>query len=157
MTRHLILMLLMLMLTATHLFAIDDTRALEGLKEAPVIYDVRTDSPQTLLFIFKVIADTREGMLNQGVGGDVIVSMRGPTVKMLVANNQTGDAETRKKLAETLEKLQRQGVRLEACSYALDLFALDPGDLSPGVTAVGNSIVSLIAYQAKGYALVSMN
>ncbi|MBW2476622.1 MAG: DsrE family protein, partial [Deltaproteobacteria bacterium] len=49
------------------------------------------------------------------------------------------------------------GIRLEACGYALELFGIEPEDLYSGVTTVGNSLNSLIGYQAKGYSLIPMN
>lgn len=137
--------------------AMDDSRALEGVSSAPIVYDVRTDAGKKLLFMFKVIEDTYDSMRTQGIKGEVVVSMRGPTVKMLVAGSQTEPPEVRKQIANRLTELAGKGIRLEACGYALNLFALDPTDLLPGVNAVGNSLVSLAGYQARGYALVPMN
>jgi len=136
---------------------LDDTLALTGLSAAPIIYDVRTDAPEKLLFILKTIGDTRKSLQAQGVASATVVSMRGPTVKLLVANSALGTPESRERLAAVVAGMVQEGVRLEACGYALNLFALDPGDLFPGVVAIGNSLISLAGYQAKGYALVTMN
>ncbi len=154
-----ILLLVLALLASLPLpaIALDDGRALAGLSEAPVIYDLRTDKPDALAFMLGVIADTRQSMQVQGVKGETVVSMRGPTVKMLVEDNRVGTPVQRETLASRLKNLANQGVRLEACGYALSLFALDPEDLLPGVTAVGNSLISLIGYQNRGYALVAMN
>ena len=145
------------MFVCSSALALDDARALASLAEAPVIHDVRTAEIKSLQFILKVIADTRNGLLEQNVTGDVIVSMRGPTVKLLVTGSQVGTPEARAALAKRISTLSAQGVRLEACGYALDLFALDPQDLIDGVTPVGNSLLSLIGYQNKGYAYIPMN
>jgi intracellular sulfur oxidation DsrE/DsrF family protein len=46
---------------------------------------------------------------------------------------------------------------MEACGYALNLFGVEADDLFEGIHTVGNSLNSLIGYQIKGYALVTMN
>jgi len=155
--KQLLLIASLLLFFSPACFALSDATALAGLSSAPMIYDVRTDSPEKLLFILKTIDDTRESLHAQGVKGETVVSMRGPTVKLLVANSAIGTPETREKLAAVTSAMILEGVRLEACGYALNLFALDPGDLLPGVVAVGNSLISLAGYQAKGYALITMN
>jgi len=154
---HLYLVCCFLLLISGSALALNDSRALNSLQDASVIYDVRTAEAKKLNFILKVISDTREGMLEQGVKGDVIISMRGPTVKLLVADSAVGTAEERAGIKAAVESLTARGVRLEACGYALNLFALDPQDLINGVTPIGNSLVSLIGYQNKGYAFIPMN
>lgn len=151
------IILCLLVLVPLSVIALDDTRALTGLNETSVIYDVRTGEAKKLQFMLKVISDTRSSMLEQGAKGEIIVSMRGPTVKLLVANSEVGSPETRADIAQAITRLTEQGVRLEACGYALNLFALDPHDLFAGVVPVGNSLVSLIGYQNKGYAFIPMN
>ena len=156
--RHLLsISLAALLCTPTIALSMDDSRALEGVSSAPIIYDVRTDAHKKLLFMFQVIEDTYDSMRDQGIKGEVVISMRGPTVKMLVAGSQTDTAEVRKNIANRIVELAGKGIRLEACGYALDLFALDPTDLLPGVNAVGNSLISLAGYQSRGYALIPMN
>lgn len=139
-----------------NVFALDDSAALSGVMQANAIYDVRTAEEKKLQFIFKVISDTLMQTRAQNVDAKYVASMRGPTVKLLV-KGRAGDAKLQEKTVELINKLTNQGVRLEACGYALDLFAVEPEDLYDGVVAVGNSLNSLIGYQAKGYALVPMN
>jgi len=136
--------------------ALDDALALSGLTSTRAIYDVRTSDEKALQFIFKVILDTLDESEQQAVKSRYIVSMRGPTVKLLI-RSRLGDPELRKKTAALIGELNQRGARLEACGYALNLFGLEAEDLFEGVHAVGNSINSLIAYQTKGYALVPMN
>ena len=136
--------------------ALDDALALSGLTSTRAIYDVRTSDEKTLQFIFKVIRDTLDETLQQNVKARYIVSMRGPTVKLLIRGRH-GDQDLMKETVALIHDLNERGVRLEACGYALDLFGLEAEDLYEQVHAVGNSLNSLIGYQTKGYALVPMN
>lgn len=136
--------------------ALDDSEALSGLTSVSAIYDVRTAKEKTLQFIFKAIRDTFDETLRQDVKPTYVASMRGPTVKLLVRGRQ-GDMKVQQETVEMIKELNKRGVRLEACGYALDLFGLEAEDLYDGVHAVGNSLNSQIGYQTKGYALVTMN
>lgn len=136
--------------------ALDDALAFSGLTSTRAIYDVRTNDEKKLQFIFTVIRDTFDETVQQDVKPRYVASMRGPTVKLLVRGRQ-GDAELMKKTVDLIQDLNKRGIRLEACGYALDLFGLEAEDLYKQVHAVGNSLNSLIGYQTKGYALVPMN
>lgn len=152
----LIIVSLLIFLPPTHALALDDSEALSGLKEVNAIYDIRTSKEETLQFIFKVISDTLAQTKAQNVDGHYVAAMRGPTVKLLVKNRH-GDAELQKKTESLIAQLNKEEIRLEACGYALNLFGVEPEDLYPGIVAVGNSLNSVIGYQAKGYSLVPMN
>ena len=65
-------------------FALDDKLAFSGLTSTRSIYDVRSNDEMKLSFIFKVIRDTYDGATQQGVKQTTIVSMWGPTVRLLV-------------------------------------------------------------------------
>ena len=137
-------------------FALDDKLAFSGLTSTRAIYDVRSNDEKKLQFIFKVIRDTYDGATQQGVKQSYIVSMRGPTVKLLIRGRQ-GDKVLQQETVALLNDLVQRNIRLEACGYALNLFGVEPEDLYAGIHAVGNSLNSLVGYQIKGYALVPMN
>ncbi|MDH3999000.1 MAG: DsrE family protein [Desulfuromonadales bacterium] len=157
MIRYAILTLLASLLFCTApAFALDDTAALSGLTSVRAIFDVRTADEKKLQFILGAIRDTMEQTQEQGVKPRYIASMRGPTVKLLV-RARAGDPKLQQKTVALINELKQSGIRLEACGYALDMFGLDEEDLYQGVDTVGNSLNSLIGYQTKGYALVTMN
>jgi intracellular sulfur oxidation DsrE/DsrF family protein len=136
--------------------ALDDATALSGLTSVRAVYDVRTNDEKTLQFIFTVIRDTYDETVQQDVKTRYVVSMRGPTVKLLV-RSRAGEAALQEKTVRLINELNQRGIRLEACGYALDLFGVEPEDLYQGIVSVGNSLNSVIGYQIKGYSLVSMN
>ena len=137
-------------------FALDDKLAFSGLTSTRSIYDVRSNDEKKLQFIFKVIRDTFDGATQQGVKQTTIVSMRGPTVRLLVRGRQ-GDQVLQQETVTLINDLAQRNIRLEACGYALNLFGVEPEDLYAGINAVGNSMNSLVGYQTKGYALLPMN
>jgi intracellular sulfur oxidation DsrE/DsrF family protein len=137
-------------------YALDDASAFSGLTSTRAIYDVRSADEKKLQFILTVIRDTLDETVQQDVKPRYIASMRGPTVKLLIRSRQ-GDQELQKKTIALIDELNKRGVRMEACGYALNLFGLEEEDLYAGVHAVGNSLNSLIGYQTQGYALVPMN
>jgi intracellular sulfur oxidation DsrE/DsrF family protein len=146
-----------LFLIDTHeLHARDDSLALSGLTSVRAVFDVRTSDEKALQFMFTVIRDTFDETVHQGVKPHYVVSMRGPTVKFLVRSRQ-GDQELQQKTLELIGDLNKRGLRMDACGYALNLFGLEAEDLVSGIEVVGNSLNSLIGYQIKGYALVPMN
>jgi intracellular sulfur oxidation DsrE/DsrF family protein len=137
-------------------FALDDNLAFSGLTSTRSIYDVRSNDEKKLQFIFKVIRDTYDGATQQGVKQRTVVSMRGPTVRLLVRGRQ-GDKDLQQETVGLINELAERDIRLEACGYALNLFGVEPEDLYAGIHAVGNSLNSVVGYQTKGYALVPMN
>ncbi|MDH3870337.1 MAG: DsrE family protein [Desulfuromonadales bacterium] len=150
------LVLLALLSQPISSFALDDKLAFSGLNSTRAIYDVSSNDEKKLQFIFKVIRDTYDGATQQGVKQTTIVSMRGPTVRLLVRGRQ-GDKVLQQETVELINELTERDIRLEACGYALNLFGVEPEDLYAGINAVGNSLNSVVGYQTKGYALVSMN
>lgn len=150
------LVLLALLSQTISSFALDDKLAFSGLTSTRAIYDVRSNDEKKLQFIFKVIRDTYDGATQQGIKQTTIVSMRGPTVRLLVRGRQ-GDKVFQQETVELINELTERDIRLEACGYALNLFGVEPEDLYAGIHAVGNSLNSVVGYQTKGYALVSMN
>jgi len=75
----------------------------------------------------------------------------------LLVRGRQGDKVLQQETVELINELTERDIRLEACGYALNLFGVEPEDLYAGINAVGNSLNSVVGYQTKGYALVSMN
>lgn len=143
-------MLLLLAITAPALAcdAPDDREALSGLKTAQVVFDLRAPDRERLVFNLELIGETLEGMAAQRVKPKMVVTIRGPGVRMLT-REQAAD-----EIAPLITELKRKGVRFEVCSVAIRVFKVDHATLIPDVVLVGNSLTSLIGYQNKGYALV---
>lgn len=129
----------------------DDREALQGLKAAKVIFDVRVPDLEKLLFNLNLFNETYEGLVAQGVKPRMIIVFRGPGVRLLT--DAALDDEARK----LFHDLKKKGVRFEACAVAMRVFKVDSEKLYPEIKLVANVFNSLIGYQNKGYAMISIN
>lgn len=129
----------------------DDRSALKGLKQARAIFDVRLAELDKLLFNLELIKETWEGISRQGVKPTLIVTLRGPAVRLFTTDQAPPE------LRELLHELKGKGIRLEICSVATRVFKVDNSKLVPEVLLVGNVLTSQIAMQNKGYALITLN
>ena len=125
-----------------------DREALEGLTTAKVIFDVRVADKEKMTFNLELIKETFEGMRTQGVQPRMIVTFRGPGVKLLT-REEAADWN-----AGLISELKGMGVRFEVCAVAARVFKVDTATLIPDVVLVGNVLTSLIGYQNRGYALI---
>lgn len=129
----------------------DDRLALAGLKTARVIFDVRVPDIDTLVFNLTNFIETFDGIAAQGVKPEMVVTFRGPGVRLLTSAAIDEEAH------DLFRELKRKGVRFEACAVAMRLFKADPAGLIPEVQLVANVFSSLIGYQNRGYATIAIN
>ena len=129
----------------------DDRFALKGLQQTRTIFDVRLAELDKLMFNSGLIKETFEGINNQKVKPTMIVSLRGPAVKLFTKDQAPPE------LRELLADLKKKGIRIEICSVATRVFKVDNSQLLPDVILVGNVLTSQIAWQNKGYALITLN
>lgn len=137
----------------------NDAASLAGLTNTKAVFDVRTKEPGRLLFIVKLIDRTYESLLAQGVTPEFVVSFRGGTLPLLRKDPHHTNSRDRAMLSEVHERINRwnkTSTKTEACNVAGQIFKVTPGQLAAGISMVGNSLISLIGYQNRGYALVPM-
>lgn len=136
---------------------LDDRDSLQGLTEVRPLFDLNVSNPDELLFYLKVIQQTVSSLQEQKQKIDCIVAIRGGAVRLVTTENWSFDEEEQQKLRDArarIDELARSGVKFEACSVAMGLFKVDPATLLPTVKGVGNTFISLIGYQSKGYVIV---
>lgn len=131
------------------------------MRAAKVVFDVKKDDPEKLLRALSAIRNVRNSLVRQGVQPDMIVSFRGPTVVCLVdMKEDPGMTEYQEdvldKISWNIVELTKTGVQLEVCELALKLVDMENTGLQPGIKKVENSLISLIAHQNKGYAMVAI-
>lgn len=143
--------------TVAHAAAPNDLVALQGVKTGKGIFDINITDADKLPLYLQVIKETNEGLKRQGVKPDLIVAFRGSAVR-LVSSNRTGFSTDQKESLEhadeLIRELAKQGVRFEACAIATRLFHVDNATITPEVKVVANTFISLIGYQARGYAII---
>lgn len=135
----------------------DDSDALRGVKATKAIFDINFGDPKKLDLYLSVIEKTYNDLVQQGHQPDFIITFRGSSVRLVTTDTLTFSEEDQQHLqngATLLNKLSDQGIRLEACAIATNLFKIDNKTLLSAVKPVGNTFVSLIGYQSKGYSLI---
>ena len=133
-----------------------DRDALAGLKSAKVIFDVRVDDLDKLIFNLKLVSQTFKGMVAQGIKPVMVVAFRGPGVKFL-SEEFLDEEDSDDEVVDLLHDLDKKGVRLEVCAIALRSFKVERAELVSEVKVVANIFNSLIGYQNNGYALIVIN
>ena len=112
---------------------------------------------EKLELYLQVIDKTYDDLVRQKQVPDFVIAFRGASVRLITTENwafSDEDQESIKKAAASIRKLHDLGVKLEACAIATSLFKIDNTTIVPEIKVVGNTFVSLIGYQTKGYALV---
>ncbi len=142
-----------------HAWAADDN-PVAGLKEARVAYDITAGEPGRMLNILDTIDETRESFMKQGIAPRFVLAFRGPASLLTqtdLARLKPEDRETAAKVAAKLKQLRgAAGIeRLDQCSIAMRGQKVDKAQVSPDVTIVENGWITLIGYQAKGYAYIA--
>lgn len=135
----------------------NDSDALQGVSKGKVVFDINMANPKKMTLYLSVIQQTVNDLVRQNVEPDVILAFRGKSVQ-LISNNRDSmdltDFDYLDKVAEQLAELQKQNVRMEACSVATRLFKVENDSLLDGIKPVGNTFVSLTGYHAQGYASI---
>jgi intracellular sulfur oxidation DsrE/DsrF family protein len=128
---------------------------------AKVVFDVKKEDPEQLLRALNAIINVRDNLVRQGMQPDMIVSFRGPTVTCLLDAAEDPQLDEYQedvldKISWNIIELKKAGVKMEICSLALKLAGIEDEVIQSGINKVDNSLVSLITYQNKGYALIAI-
>ena len=137
----------------------DDRAALAGIKEAKIAFDLTSGDPKLLLSRLNVIEETRQSLIKQGVQPNFVLTFRGPATRLVQTDLEKIKPEDRadaQKIAARLNEMSKaSGVQsLEQCSVAIRQQETKAENVLPQIKVIGNSWISLMAYQAKGYAYI---
>jgi len=140
--------------------AADDESALSGLKSVKVAFDIKEGDGKGLLNRLNIIDETRQSLIKQGIKPEFILTFRGPATKLVQTDMDKVKPEDRafaKQIAAKLEELSKaQGMQaFEQCAVAAREQGTRTEAVLPHVKVVGNAWISLMAYQAKGYAYIA--
>jgi hypothetical protein len=137
-----------------------DDSPVAGLKDARIAFDITAGEPGRLLNILTTIDETREGLARQGVTPHFVLTFRGPATLLTqidLSRLKPEDRETAGKVAAKLKQLRgAAGIeRLDQCAIAMRGQRVDRAQVNPDVTIVENGWITLVGYQAKGYAYIA--
>ncbi len=150
-------LVLVLLLAATPVLAVpapDDSDALAGLAGATgkALFDINIGvAPKTfdasmgmLALYLDVIKQTHAGLKSQGLTPDIIVAFRGSAVTLVT---DTASVAVKGLITE----LAGMGIKFEACNIATKLTGTPNDSILLEIKVVGNTFISAVGYQAKGY------
>jgi intracellular sulfur oxidation DsrE/DsrF family protein len=129
------------------------------MKSVKAIFDVRAANAKSAAVQLKLIHDTYKDQGIRAVSKKplFVVAFMGPSVKLLSKDKQGFSAEDQKlmdEIAQTVQAMAKDGIKLEICDTASKVFGVDPASILPEIQHVPNGWISLIGYQARGYSLV---
>lgn len=137
----------------------DDKEALRGLKELKVAFDIQEGDGKRLLNRLDLIDETRRSLLGEGVRPHFVLAFRGPATRLIQTDPEKMRPEDRQVAALIATRLDEMrdapGMdSIELCAVAIRGQGTKRENVIPAVKVVGNTWVSLAAYQARGYAYV---
>jgi intracellular sulfur oxidation DsrE/DsrF family protein len=137
---------------------IDDSAALNGVKETRSVFLIDFTNPNKTAFYLDIIRGTHEGLVRQGVTPDMVLVFIGETVKYLSTRPDDLLAmeyeEQLASIADSSKALKKLGVRMEVCAVATRVFDVDNDTILPEMEVVGDGFISLIGWQTQGHKLV---
>ncbi len=138
-----------------------DERAIEGMDEGRILWDVTLGDPEALMGRLDVILETREDMQRQGLEPHMVFAFRGGAAGLVAESTDHldfADVANVERLHERLDALlELDNVHMEACSIATRRFDLEAGDLLPGIELVGNTFLSIMGYERQGYTTIRID
>jgi intracellular sulfur oxidation DsrE/DsrF family protein len=134
---------------------------LKGVKRVDVVFNVSHGDAKSANVIFWAVRDVYQNEAVRALpeAPRAVVVFHGPAVKLVSTSRQgvnEGEAEAMNEFAATLKEMKKEGVKLEACMYAVKVMGVDPATLMPEIDRVGNGFVSVAGYQNQGYAVVTI-
>ena len=137
---------------------INDSVALNGVKETQSVFLVDFTNPKKTAFYMKIFNGTHDGLVRQGVKPNMVLVFIGETVRYLTTEPDDLLAmeyeDELASIAESAKALKKKGARMEVCAVATDVFKVDNASVLPEMEVVGDGFISLIGWQTQGYKLV---
>jgi hypothetical protein len=158
--KNVLIVLLVLFPSILYAGNVDDKHALADLKSVKIVCDVNVGEAKLLLRRLELIDETYSQLLDAGVTPTVVVAFRGGASLFLTRGVKYVDAEdagTKKEIEGWIDQFRQHGFRIEQCAIAAKAQKIDPTDLLPAVNVVQNGYISIVAYQARGYAFLPMD
>ena len=137
---------------------INDSMALNGIKEAKSVFLIDFTDIKTTAFYLKIIQGTHKGFVKQGVKPKMVLVFIGKTVKFLsTKQDEAFEMENEnelKSIQNSIKEFAKLGVRMEVCAVATDVFKVDNSTIPTQMNIIADGFISLIGWQTQGYKLV---
>jgi intracellular sulfur oxidation DsrE/DsrF family protein len=139
----------------------DEYEGIKGLDTIKAVFDVRAGKVKSAALQLDLVHKTFKDKNIREVTADpeFVIVIAGPATKLVSTNTKGFSAEEKgqlEQIAKTMAAMAADGIRIEICMFAAKHFGVDPATILPAIKQVGNGWISLIGYQANGYALVAL-
>jgi intracellular sulfur oxidation DsrE/DsrF family protein len=139
--------------------AADDRALLAGMKEGKVVYDITEGDGKALLVRLESIEETRQDLIKLGVTPRFVLSFRGPATLLVQSDLEKLKPEARPFAVQIAAMLAQMGKSsgfesLEQCAVAIRHAGTKAEDVVAPVKVVANSFVTIMVWEAKGYAYI---
>jgi len=136
-----------------------DSTLLAGLREGKMVFDITEGDGKALLARTDSTEETRQDLIKQGVTPRFVLSFRGPATLLVQTDLQKVSPENRPfagQITALLAQLSKSpGVEsLEQCGVAIRHQGTKAENVTPSLKVVANSFVTIMAWEAKGYAYI---
>ena len=135
----------------------DNSSALEGLTEVQVYFDVTQGKADVLLARMDLIERTLKQLEQDSIAVTAVIGFRAGASHYITAGKDyvlDEEIATKLKIGAWVQQFSQSGITVEQCSIAAAQQGITAADFLPEVTVVQNGFVSLIGYQAKGFAVI---
>jgi uncharacterized protein len=152
--------LLLLLPSLVFAGSVDNKQALADLKSIKIICDVNVGEAKLLLRRLELIDETYTQLLDAGVTPTIVVAFRGGASRYVTKGEKYVDprnAGLKKEIQGWIDQFSQNGFRMEQCAIAAKAMKVDPADFLPAINIVQNGYISIVAYQARGYAFLPMD
>ena len=158
--KHVLIVLLVLFPSLIWAVNPDDKKALGDLTSLKMVCDVNVGDAKLLLRRLELIDETYSQLIDAGVTPTVVVAFRGGASLYVTRGAKyvdTDDEGIKGEIQGWIDQFSQHGFRIEQCAIAANAQKIDPADFLPAVAVVQNGYISIVAYQARGYALLPMD
>jgi intracellular sulfur oxidation DsrE/DsrF family protein len=137
---------------------INDSAALNGIKEAKSVFLIDFTDVKTTAFYLKIIEGTHKGFTSQGVKSEMVLVFIGKTVKFLSTKQDEAFEmqfdEQLISIQDSIKTFSDLGVRMEVCAVATKVYKVDNNTIPKEMDIVADGFISLIGWQTQGHKLV---
>jgi intracellular sulfur oxidation DsrE/DsrF family protein len=154
------LALALFMLVPNRAMPADDKAALADLNEVKAAFDIKEGDGKLLLSRLEIIDETRQSLIQQGVKPRFILAFRGPATRLVQSDPALMKPQDREMAAQIAVKIKEMSASsgiegFEQCAVAARELGTKVEMVLSEIRVVGNGFISLMAYQAKGYAYIA--
>lgn len=132
---------------------------LKGVTSANTIFDFRDGKTGPALLHLKLVHQTYKDQAVRTVSDkpNFVVVFMGSSVVLLSSDREKFEGVEIEQLNEfdqTISAMAKDGIRLEVCLFAANLWGIKPETISPDIFHVENGWIASLGYQQKGYSLI---